>query len=88
MQGFIVFDYEKQYPQAQADLAKWLDEGKIQRTEYVVKGGIENAEKALSDLFQGVNTGKLALSFDLTILLRHADEEGHRQDVSRSQSAP
>lgn len=57
MQGFIVFDYEKQYPQARRDLAQWLAEGKIQRRETIVKGGLEKAETALAGLYQGLNTG-------------------------------
>ncbi|EXJ91855.1 hypothetical protein A1O3_00405 [Capronia epimyces CBS 606.96] len=59
MEGFIVFDYEKEYPRALKDLAQWLSEGKIKRKETIVKGGIEKAESALRDLYNGVNTGKL-----------------------------
>jgi len=59
MQGFIVFDYEKEYPRALRDLAQWLSEGKIKRKETVVKGGLVKAEEALRDLYNGVNTGKL-----------------------------
>lgn len=60
MEGFIVFDYEKQYPEALKELAQWLAEGKIQRKETVVKGGLSQAEKALADLFNGGNTGAFA----------------------------
>jgi NADPH-dependent curcumin reductase CurA len=59
MEGFIVFDYEKQYPQALKEMAKWLEEGKLQRKETIVKGGLQKAENALVDLYKGVNTGKL-----------------------------
>ncbi|MCJ1247288.1 hypothetical protein MMC30_004502 [Trapelia coarctata] len=59
MQGFIVFDYATQYPTARKELAQWLDEGKIQRKETIVKGGLEAAEGALIDLYNGINTGKL-----------------------------
>ncbi|KAK5218767.1 hypothetical protein LTR67_008347 [Exophiala xenobiotica] len=59
MQGFIVFDYEKEYPRALRDLAQWLSEGKIKRKETIVKGGLVKAEEALRDLYNGVNTGKL-----------------------------
>ncbi|EKD14949.1 uncharacterized protein L3040_003855 [Drepanopeziza brunnea f. sp. 'multigermtubi'] len=59
MQGFIVFDYIPQYPAARAELAKWLSEGKLQRKETIIKGGLKAAEKALVDLYNGVNTGKL-----------------------------
>lgn len=58
MQGFIVFDYEKQYPEARRQLAQWLSEGKLKRKETIVKGGLPKAEQALVDLYNGVNTGK------------------------------
>ena len=58
VEGFIVFDYEKEYPRALKDLAQWLSEGKIKRKETIVKGGLGQAEKALVDLYNGVNTGK------------------------------
>jgi len=59
MEGFIVFDYQKQYGSALKDLAQWLSEGKIKRKETIVKGGIAQAQNALRDLYDGVNTGKL-----------------------------
>lgn len=59
MQGFIVFDYAREYGEARQELAKWLEEGKIKRKETIVKGGLKQAEKALADLYTGVNTGKL-----------------------------
>ncbi|MCJ1476721.1 hypothetical protein MMC13_005389 [Lambiella insularis] len=59
MEGFVVLDYEKRYPEARKELAGWLKEGKIQRKETVLKGGLQAAEQGLIDLFKGVNTGKL-----------------------------
>ncbi|KAI4181159.1 MAG: hypothetical protein LQ348_005069 [Seirophora lacunosa] len=59
MEGFIVFDYSSSYPSARAQLALWLAEGKIQRKETIIAGGLEKAEQALVDLYDGVNTGKL-----------------------------
>lgn len=59
MEGFIVFDYQSQYPRALRDLSQWLSEGKIQRKETIVRGGLSQAEKALTDLYNGVNTGEL-----------------------------
>ncbi|KAL1855267.1 hypothetical protein Daus18300_011173 [Diaporthe australafricana] len=59
MEGFIVFDFVKEYPAARKQLAQWLAEGKIKRQETVVKGGLKVAEQALVDLFKGGNTGKL-----------------------------
>lgn len=58
MEGFIVFDFVKEYPAARKQLAQWLAEGKIKRQETVVKGGLKVAEQALLDLFKGGNTGK------------------------------
>ncbi|KAK3376773.1 hypothetical protein B0T24DRAFT_656626 [Lasiosphaeria ovina] len=58
MEGFIVFDHIPEYPAARQQLARWLAEGKIQRKETVVPGGLAVAEGALSRLFQGGNTGK------------------------------
>lgn len=59
MEGFIVFDYQKQYPQALKELAQWLQEGKIQRKETIITGGLAKAEQGLADLYNGINTGKL-----------------------------
>lgn len=63
MQGFIVFDYEKQYPEARKELAQWLSEGKLKRKETIVQGGLGKAEQALVDLYNGVNTGKSLFLF-------------------------
>ena len=59
MQGFIVFDFIKEYGSARKELAQWLSEGKISRKETIIKGGLGAAEGALIDLFKGVNTGEL-----------------------------
>jgi hypothetical protein len=58
MQGFIVFDYAKEYGTARAQLAQWLGEGKLKRKETIVKGGVAAAEEAFQQLFQGGNIGK------------------------------
>jgi len=57
MQGFIVFDYASQYGEARKEIAQWLAEGKIKRKETIVPGGLKVAEKALTDLYKGINTG-------------------------------
>lgn len=59
MEGFIVFDYAAKYVEARRELAQWLAEGKIQRKETIVKGGLGAAEEALLGLYKGTNTGKL-----------------------------
>lgn len=61
MEGFIVFDFLSEYPQARKQLFEWLSQGKIQRKETIVGGGIDNVEKAFVKLFDGTNTGKLLL---------------------------
>ena len=59
MQGFLVFDYADQFAAAGKELAQWLAEGKIQRKETIIKGGLTAAPGALVELYNGVNTGKL-----------------------------
>ncbi|KAF5715766.1 hypothetical protein FMUND_6683 [Fusarium mundagurra] len=59
MQGFIVLDHVKDFPAARAELAQWIAEGKLKKTETVVRGGLKVAEQALVDLYKGINTGKL-----------------------------
>ena len=62
MQGFIVNDYTKQFPEAKKQLAQWLSEGKLKRKETIVKGGLSKAQEALVGLYNGVNTGRLLSS--------------------------
>ena len=64
MTGMLVFDYEDQYPQAMAELAGWLREGRIVSREHVVHGGVADFPETLLMLFDGVNTGKLVLALD------------------------
>jgi hypothetical protein len=63
MQGFIVFDYLSRHGEARKELAQWLSEGKIKRKETIIKGGLKVADKALTDLYKGVNTGMLLSGF-------------------------
>lgn len=58
MQGFIVFDFAKEYPVAREQIGRWLAEGKLQRKETIIKGGVAGSEDALNHLFQGKNIGK------------------------------
>ena len=60
MEGFIVFDYRDRYAEATAQLARWVEEGKIAYAEDVVDG-LEKAPKAINRLFDGANTGKLII---------------------------
>jgi len=60
MQGMVVFDYAERFPQAVAELAGYLREGRLKSREDVVHG-IENFPHALLKLFRGENFGKLVL---------------------------
>ena len=58
LEGFIVFDYAKQFAAARAELAEGLASGAIKRKFHVVNG-LANAPQSLELLFNGGNTGKL-----------------------------
>ena len=60
MEGFIVFDFEQDYPRGISDMARWLGEGRLKSREHVVKG-IETFPDTLLMLFDGRNQGKLVL---------------------------
>ncbi|HQS01126.1 MULTISPECIES: NADP-dependent oxidoreductase [unclassified Polaromonas] len=60
MEGIVVFDYADRYPQAIAEMAAYLKEGKMKSKEDVVDG-LENFPETLLKLFNGENFGKLVL---------------------------
>jgi NADPH-dependent curcumin reductase CurA len=60
MEGFIVFDFEKDFPRFIRDMSNWLGEGRLQSREHVVKG-IETFPDTLLMLFDGRNQGKLVI---------------------------
>lgn len=57
MEGFIVFDHMDRIPEIRQKLSQWLVEGQLRRRETIVSGGIRQAETALTQLYQGLNTG-------------------------------
>ncbi|MEM7233657.1 MAG: zinc-binding dehydrogenase, partial [Planctomycetota bacterium] len=57
MQGFLVFDFKRQFPGAFRELSAWVAEGKLTFRENFVDG-IENAPDAFLGLFRGDNIGK------------------------------
>jgi len=61
MQGMVVFDYADRYPQAIAELAGHLKDGRMKSREDVVAGGVAAFPEALNRLFSGRNFGKLVL---------------------------
>ncbi|KAJ6619734.1 alcohol dehydrogenase [Mycena sp. CBHHK59/15] len=60
IQGFLIFDYTAQFPEAIAEMAKGLADGSIKRKFHIVEG-LEQAPVALPLLFSGGNTGKLVV---------------------------
>jgi len=60
LQGFIVLDHLHRSPQATAELARWMADGRLDALETVIEG-FEQLPMALNMLFDGANTGKLVL---------------------------
>ena len=58
MEGFLILDYVQRFPEAQQEMAGWLQAGEIRSAEHVVEG-LEHAPDALNLLFTGGNTGKV-----------------------------
>lgn len=63
MSGFILNDYEADFPGARERLGVWLNEGRIQAREDIQQG-FENAPRTLMRLFSGANVGKQLLRID------------------------
>ena len=61
IQGFIVFDFIKKYPEAYEKLGTWHKEGKLTFKEDVREGGLEAFPDVLKMLYTGENFGKLIL---------------------------
>jgi NADPH-dependent curcumin reductase CurA len=64
MEGMVVFDYADRYPQAVAELAGYLKDGRMKSREDVVAGGVDAFPSTLNRLFSGENFGKLVLSLE------------------------
>ncbi|MDO9075749.1 MAG: NADP-dependent oxidoreductase [Rubrivivax sp.] len=64
MEGIVAFDYAARYPQAIAELAGYLKDGRMQSREDVVQGGVQAFPETLTKLFTGENFGKLVLEID------------------------
>jgi NADPH-dependent curcumin reductase CurA len=60
MEGIVVFDYAARYPQAIAEMAGYLKDGRMKGREDVV-AGIDTFPETLLKLFRGENFGKLVL---------------------------
>ena len=62
MEGIVVFDYSDRFPQAIAELAGYLKDGRMQSREDLVAGGVAAFPATLNKLFSGENFGKLVLT--------------------------
>ena len=60
MEGIVVFDYAKRFPQAVAEMAGYLKDGRMKSKEDVVVG-LDTFPETLLKLFNGENFGKLVL---------------------------
>jgi NADPH-dependent curcumin reductase len=60
MEGMVVFDYEADYDAAQAQMLRWMQEGKMKLIEDV-RTGLRHFPDVLKLLFTGGNMGKLVL---------------------------
>lgn len=61
MQGFIVFDFTRRYPEALAELGQWYKAGRIRLREDIRDGGLDAFPEVLKLLYSGGNFGKLML---------------------------
>ena len=61
MTGFVVFDYADRYAEAAAEMAGWMQEGRLKSLEDIATGGVETFPETLLRLFRGENLGKLVL---------------------------
>ena len=61
VQGFIVFDFAKQYKEATSALLGWYRDGRLKLREDVRDGGLDAFPTVLRQLYTGGNFGKLVL---------------------------
>ena len=60
MQGFIVSNYQKLFPEALQQLTQWVKDGKLKFEDTIVQG-FDQLPSALLGLFNGSNTGKMVV---------------------------
>ena len=58
MQGFLVNQFQAEFPDAKKAISRWLKDGKLESSETILEG-FENLPKALIGLFSGKNIGKM-----------------------------
>ena len=60
MEGFLVFQFLKHFPEAIGELSAWYSQGKV-KNQIDLQHGLENAPKTIIRLFTGANFGKQLL---------------------------
>ncbi len=60
MQGFIVRNFEENFPEGVQQLSAWLKDGKLKHEETIVEG-FDSIPQAFIDLFDGKNKGKMVV---------------------------
>ena len=60
MEGFLVSQFAKRFPEAITEMSKWHAEGKL-KNQIDLQRGLENAPKTIIRLFTGANFGKQLL---------------------------
>jgi NADPH-dependent curcumin reductase CurA len=58
IEGFIIFDHNKRFPEFQAEVGAWFRDGKFAYRETIVEG-FESLPTAFAGLFHGDNIGKM-----------------------------
>jgi leukotriene B4 12-hydroxydehydrogenase/15-oxo-prostaglandin 13-reductase len=58
VEGFIVTRFQDRWPQGIAQMARWIQEGKLRYHEDIVEG-FENTPRAFIEMLEGKNTGKM-----------------------------
>ena len=58
MQGFLYFDYAKEFPEAIKEIQSLIKQGKL-KFRVDIQNGIEQCPKALARLLNGKNEGKV-----------------------------
>jgi NADPH-dependent curcumin reductase CurA len=62
MEGIVVFDCARRYPQTAQDIPTRIGAGRIKVKEHVVSGSTDDFPEALQMLFRGENVGNLELA--------------------------
>eukprot|EP01064_Diplonema_japonicum_P036090 TRINITY_DN8005_c0_g2_i1.p1 TRINITY_DN8005_c0_g2~~TRINITY_DN8005_c0_g2_i1.p1 ORF type:complete len:349 (+),score=91.41 TRINITY_DN8005_c0_g2_i1:32-1078(+) len=63
MEGFLVFQFAKEYPKALMQLSKWYQQGLLKQKEDI-RTGFDNIPKTLQGLYTSQNFGKLLLAIE------------------------